>query len=269
MVQAPLVIVTRPESEAIAWAKALQVHGIRTHTLPLLQIGALPDASALVAHWHELPAYLAVMFVSANAVRFFMAQRPEGMPIKACRAWSTGPGTRAALLAARWPADQIDSPDEDAPHFDSEALWAKVAPSLAMAKLAPDVAPAKLASVLVVRGADADGQMAGRDWLVQQLQQAGVRVVQTVAYVRQAPVWSDAQKQRALQAMTDGSWWLFSSSEAALHLPQLCPGLPLGQAKALATHPRIAKRLQQSGWGQVETVPAALAAQAESIKSLS
>lgn len=145
---------------------------------------------------------------------------------------------------------------------------AKVAPGVAMAKVAPGVVAAQLASVLVVRGADADGQMAGRDWLVQQLQQAGVRVVQTVAYVRQAPVWSDAQKQRALHAMTDGSWWLFSSSEAALQLQQLCPGLPLGQAKALATHPRIAKRLQEIGWGQVQTVPAALTAQAESIKSL-
>jgi uroporphyrinogen-III synthase len=68
--------------------------------------------------------------------------------------------------------------------------------------------------------------------------------------------------------MTDGSCWLFSSSEAAQHLVQACPGLPVGQARALATHPRIAQRLQAAGWGRVDLVPAALKAQAESIKSL-
>ena len=68
--------------------------------------------------------------------------------------------------------------------------------------------------------------------------------------------------------MTDGSWWLFSSSEAAQHLLQACPDLPLGRARALATHPRIAERLKKSGWGRVDEVPAGLPAQALSIKSL-
>jgi len=36
----------------------------------------------------------------------------------------------------------------------------------------------------------------------------------------------------------------------------------------LATHPRIAQRLSAMGWGRVDTVPAGLEAQAESIKSL-
>jgi uroporphyrinogen-III synthase len=45
--------------------------------------------------------------------------------------------------------------------------------------------------------------------------------------------------------------------------------LALGRARALATHPRIAQRLQQAGWGRVELVPAGVVAQALSIKSLS
>jgi uroporphyrinogen-III synthase len=61
---------------------------------------------------------------------------------------------------------------------------------------------------------------------------------------------------------------LFSSSEAAQHLRQACPDLPLRNARALATHPRIAQRLQEAGWGRVDVVPAAVDAQAESIKSL-
>jgi uroporphyrinogen-III synthase len=61
---------------------------------------------------------------------------------------------------------------------------------------------------------------------------------------------------------------LFSSSEAAQHLLQACPDLPIGQARALATHPRIAQRLLAAGWGQVEIVPAGLESQADSIKSM-
>lgn len=259
MAEAPVVIVTRPEREAQSWATALQAQGVRADILPLIQIAPLPDASALRAAWQQLPRCGAVMFVSANAVRFFMAERPAGLDLRACRAWSTGPGTQAALLACGWPADQIDSPDADAGQFDSEALWALVAAQL------PRMAQA---CVLIVRGADAQGRMAGRDWLAQQLTQAGVQVQQTVAYVRQTPVLSACQQLRAAQAMTDGSWWLFSSSEAAQHLLQACPGLAVGQARALATHPRITQRLHLWGWGRVETVPAGLEAQAVSIKSL-
>jgi uroporphyrinogen-III synthase len=254
-----VVIVTRPEREATPWAAALQAQGVRTEIFPLIQIAPLPDASALQAVWQQVPRQWAVMFVSANAVRFFMAQRPAGLDLASCRAWSTGPGTQAALLAAGWPADQIDSPSADSSQFDSEALWNLVATRV------PSMVNA---SVLIVRGADAQGRMAGRDWLAQKLAEAGVQVQQVVAYVRQAPVLSPAQQHRAAQAMTDGSWWLFSSSEAAQHLLQACPGLDVGQARALATHPRIAQRLHAWGWGRVETVPAGLDAQALSIKSL-
>lgn len=259
MAPAPVVIVTRPEREAGAWAAALQAQGVRAEIFPLIQIAPLPDASALQAVWLQVPRHAALMFVSANAVRFFMAQRPAGLDLASCRAWSTGPGTQAALLAAGWRADQIDSPSADASQFDSEALWDLVATRV------PSMVNA---SVLIVRGADAQGRMAGRDWLAQKLAEAGVQVQQVVAYVRQAPVLSPAQQRRAAQAMTDGSWWLFSSSEAAQHLLQACPGLDVGQARALATHPRIAQRLHAWGWERVETVPAGLDAQALSIKSL-
>jgi uroporphyrinogen-III synthase len=265
MSDAPVVIVTRPEREAAAWSEGLQALGIRTESMPLIQINALHNSAALREIWTQVPSHLAVMFVSANAVRFFMAERPEGLDVKACRAWSTGPGTQAALLACGWPADRIDSPAPEAQQFDSEALWALVSAQVTAAAMAATTPPA---SVLVVRGADADGQMAGRDWLTLQLTGAGVQVLQTVAYGRQPSVLSAHQKTRVQRSLTDGSWWLFSSSEAAIYLQQSCPDLNLGQARALATHPRIAQKLLAAGWGRVETVPAGLKAQAESIKSL-
>jgi uroporphyrinogen-III synthase len=267
------VIVTRPEREAQAWVQALQALGVPSESLPLIEIAGLQDPSPLVSAWQAVPQYLAVMFVSANAVRHFMAARPAGSPIQPCRAWSTGPGTRAALLAEGWPAELIDSPDETAPQFDSEALWDLVAPRVIGASQAMDLAGANTAVpaqavVLIVRGADAHGQLAGRDWLALQMESAGIQVLQTVAYVRRAPRLSEAQQSRARQAMSDGSRWLFSSSEAAQHLLQACPDLNLDRAKALATHPRIAHRLKQSGWSCVDLVPAGLRAQAQSIKSL-
>lgn len=257
------VLVTRPEREAGPWVQALQAQGVRAEAFPLIDISPLRDASAVQAAWQQLPSCLAVMFVSANAVRFFMAAQPVGGDRLACRAWATGPGTQAALLAAGWHAGQIDAPATDAAQFDSEALWALVSDRVHSAVRTGKV------RVLIVRGADAQGQMAGRDWLALQLADAGVQVVQAVAYERRAPTLSSSQQVRAQQAMHDGSFWLFSSSEAAEHLLQACPGLDLSKARALATHPRIAERLRQAGWGRVEVVPAAPMAQAQSIKSLS
>jgi uroporphyrinogen-III synthase len=262
------VIVTRPEREARVWADALQARGVPCETLPLMAIAALPEPSALAHVWNGVPHHLAVMFVSANAVRFFMEAKPQNLPLKHCRAWSTGPGTQAALLEAGWPDSLIDSPPATAAQFDSEALWAMVA---GRAQEAVDLANADSSakpSVLVVRGADAQGQLAGRDWLAVQLENAGVQVLQAVAYLRQAPVLTPQELALAHQAVRDGAWYLFSSSEAAQHLRQVCPNLPIGQARALATHPRIAQRLREAGWGQVQIVPAGLESQAQSIKSL-
>jgi uroporphyrin-III C-methyltransferase len=195
------VLVTRPEREAGPWVQALLAQGVRAEAFPLIEIAPLDDAQALHAAWVQVPQCLAVMFVSANAVRFFMASQPAGLDVQACRAWATGPGTQAALLDAGWPAGQIDAPPADAPQFDSEALWAVVQ---ARARAAQAQGPAR---VLIVRGADGQGQMAGRDWLAQQLQQAGLQVLQVAAYARRAPVLSAQQQAHACQAVQDGSWW--------------------------------------------------------------
>ena len=110
--------------------------------------------------------------------------------------------------------------------------------------------------------------MAGRDWLAVQLAAAGLQVTQVAAYRCQPPRLTAAQQSRARQAMSDGSRWLFSSSEAAQNLALLLPGAIGPASRALATHPRIAVRLQQQGWGRVEVVPATLAAQVASIECL-
>lgn len=262
-ISAPRVLVTRPQREAMAWVQGLQAQGVDAQAWPLIEIAPARDAKALTQVWAQISDHDAVMFVSANAVRSFMAARPAGQPMPQVQAWGTGPGTEAALREAGWPVPLIRCPGDASPQFDSEALWALVQHE---ARAWADEGATH--RVVIVRGSDAQGRMAGRDWLARQIAAAGLQVGQCTAYVRLAPVWDAAQRARARQALAQGHWWLFSSAEAAVHLQQALPHADLRPARALATHPRIAERLQQLGWGRVELVPATLTAQALSIKSL-
>ena len=108
------------------------------------------------------------------------------------------------------------------------------------------------ARVLIVRGCqagqgDASGQ--GRDWLAAQLRAAGATVDFAIAYQRSAPVFSPEQQALAQAAASDGSLWLFSSSEAVTHLQQALPTQNWAGAQALATHPRIAQAVRAAGFG--------------------
>ena len=259
----PRVIVTRPAREAARWVGVLAARGLDALALPLIDIvpeprrGALLEARARLADWH------AAMFVSGNAVEGLLesnqTQASVDITLSAIntRAWSPGPGTTAALLRAGWPAARIDAPAHDAPQFDSESLWARVAPQARAGT-----------RVLIVRGGGADGVAAGRDWLVAQLVGAGAQVDQVAAYRRLPPQLSAAQQARARAAAADGSLWLFSSSEAITNLCQCLPGTDWSAARALVTHPRIGDAARAAGFGAVHDTRPTLEAVAASIESL-
>ncbi|MDE2604705.1 MAG: uroporphyrinogen-III synthase [Burkholderiales bacterium] len=231
------VVLTRPVQEAERWAARLRERQVDALVLPLLAIGPAPDAAALSQAAAGADRYAAVMFVSANAVQGFFACRPV---FEHARAWAPGPATREALRTAGVPEERIDAPAPDAAQFDSEHLWPRVEGRLRAGD-----------RVLLVRGGDASGRAQGRDWIVQQLAARGVAVDTVVAYTRQAPAWDEAQRASAQRAARDGSWWLFSSSEAARHLAQLLPRQDWSHARALATHPRIAEAARALGFGEV------------------
>ena len=256
------VIVTRPAREAAQWVQELSQQGVRAQALPLIQVGPVPELAPLQAAWRQLPAFAAVMFVSANAAEQFFAAKPVSASTKAFtaegalqpRAWATGPGTTAALLRAGVAPAVLDAPPADAAQFDSEALWARVSHQVQAGS-----------RVLIVRGRDAvaldatgaadtvapDAAGVGRDWLAQRLQQAGARVEWVVAYQRTAPVWLAPERALAQQAASDGSVWLFSSTQAVTHLLALLPGQAWTAARAVATHARIAQALRNAGFGRV------------------
>ena len=250
------VIVTRPLRETHVWVKAITQAGHDALAWPLIDIRAAADRASVARAWQNLGAYDSVMFVSSNAVDYFFEASIESQQNAAAfqqhahlRAWATGPGTTAALIRAGVAAHRIDAPDAQSPQLDTEALWARVGSG---------VKPGQ--RVLIVRGSDGDAvhaaQGVGRDWLAQQLSEVGASADFVVAYERWLPLWDDDQRQRCQQAAQDGSLWLFSSSQAVLNLRSLMPQQDWHQARALATHARIAHAARQAGFDAVhETRP--------------
>jgi uroporphyrinogen-III synthase len=247
------VVITRPLAEAQRWADELRRRGIEALVLPLLAIAPAPDLDALRRAAAAVGNYAAVLFVSANAVQAFFAAAPA---FANRRAWAPGPATREALRAAGVPDARIAAPADDATQFDSESLWQQV-----RGELGPGD------RLLLVRGADGEGRGQGREWLGQQLAASGVQVDTVAAYRRELPVWDEAARATARRAAADGSLWLFSSSEAAGNLARLLPGAQWQQARALATHPRIAQAVRALGFGQVGETRPALADVVASIES--
>ena len=232
------IIVTRPAAQAAVWVDELQRLGVQAQALPLIGIEPAADIAAVRAAWASLPALALVMFVSANAVQHFFAERPPGVPWpEALIAGSTGPGTSAALRSAG--VSLIEEPAAETAEFDSEALWARL----------------RLRSwagrrVLVVRG---EG---GRDWLSQRLREHGAEVEFLSAYRRVAPVLDEPARRLLTVALAEPAQhlWLFSSSEAVSQLLLLAPQGDWSAAHAWVSHERIAQAARAAGFGRVERV---------------
>lgn len=237
------VIVTRPAADAARWCEALAARGLDAVALPLIEIAPVSTdraRAALAGAWQRIGQFQAVMFISSNAVTAFFAEKPPGADLPAC-CWAPGPGTARALAEAGVPAGRIVSPSGDAAQFDSEALWAAVQPQVATDG----------PGILLVRGADGNGQGAGREWLARQLAAQGVPLAWVEAYERRAPRFDAAQRALASAAAADGAVWLFSSSEAIQHLLQAGVAADWSRARAVATHPRIAEAARAAGFGVV------------------
>ena len=238
-------VVTRPAVEAERWVSALERQGWQAQALPLIEIAPAPDPLPLRRARERLPEFDALMFVSASAVERFFADQPwPASPGALPRCWAPGPATARALRAAGVPASVIDQPDADAVNYDSESLWREVGAQVGDGH-----------RLLIVRGQTgaqtATAQGNGREWLAQQCRERGGQVDGCVAYCRRLPGWSERQRELARAAAGDGSIWLLSSSEALDNLRALLPRTDWSNARALATHPRIARAAAALGFGSV------------------
>jgi uroporphyrinogen-III synthase len=286
------VIITRPAGDAPAWVDALQTAGYQALALPLIEVGPATHRQAVVQAWAQWAEFQAVMFVSAQAVRYFFDSQPAAQRVDAAasptwlngpRCWATGPGTHKALRDAGVPEVCIDSPAADAAQFDSEALWQRVASQVkegqpvlivrghdvsaeARAPQSSAAVPAASEDSSVLPNAPLSGT--GRDWLAQQLQAAGASPQFVVAYERRAPRWSAEQKAQATNAASNGSVWCFSSSQAIEHLARALPTQSWAKARCIATHPRIAQTAQSLGFGEIQMSKPSLADLLVSLESL-
>lgn len=256
------VLVTRPPHEAARWVSELQSRGVDAVALPLIELGPSLQPQAVAEAWGRFSGYAAAMFVSGPAVAYFFESNSALAPAEwskvaiKTRCWATGPGTCQALARAGVEPAAVDAPPASATQFDSEALWQVVAPT---------VCPGQ--RVLIVRGSDGQGHSAGRDWLSRTLLAAGVAVDTVAAYTRRAPVLAAAQQALACQSASDGSLWIFSSSEAIANLGAALPAQDWGAARCVVTHPRIAQAARDAGFGTVHTVSPTLDAVVASIES--
>ena len=259
------VIITRPAGDAQAWVEAMQAAGHEALSLPLIDVGPARHGQPVLQAWAQWANWQAVMFVSAQAVRYFFENQPANAAAwtQGPRCWATGPGTHKALLQAGVPEFCIDSPASDAVQFDSEALWQGVSGQVKAGR-----------PVLIVRGHDAgtaaDVALAGsgRDWLAQQLHAAGALVQFVAAYERRTPAWTAEQITQASEAAADGSVWCFSSSQAIQHLAHLLPGPRWAMARCIATHERIAQTAKTLGFGEVSIARPGVADVLRSLESL-
>jgi uroporphyrinogen-III synthase len=230
------VIVTRPRAQAEPLVAALRNVGIDAVTLALIDIVPPADPAPLRGLWHALPDHALLMFVSANAVQHFFAERPAGAVWPpATLAASTGPGTSAALRAAGVPETALVEPAGEV--FDSEALWQQLRLRVWRGR-----------RVAVLRGES------GRDWLAERFVGAGAAVEFVTAYARCLPQLTadETALLDAAAARPGDHLWIFSSSEAVANLRLLAAQADWSYAQAVAPHARIVEAARRLGFGRVE-----------------
>jgi uroporphyrinogen-III synthase len=89
--------------------------------------------------------------------------------------------------------------------------------------------------------------------MAETLRAHGARVAFVTAYERGAPLLDGDQRSLLAAALAAPAQhvWMFSSSESVGHLEALAPGTLWRSACAIATHPRIAQRARDAGFGEV------------------
>ncbi|UCF25087.1 MAG: fused uroporphyrinogen-III synthase HemD/membrane protein HemX [Ralstonia sp.] len=243
---APVVVVTRPRAQAPMLVAALERHGLRTHQFPLLDIAPTPNLDDLRAALADPTRYALAVFVSPNAVQQAFAAMPEGfrwpqeVPVAV-----VGPASAQALAThgVAAPAYHVIQPDThaDDARQDSEALYARL-----------DVPSLHGREVLIVRG------NGGREWLADQLREAGASVRAVEAYRRSVPA-PDAAAWMGLRAVLAGRHaWTLTSSEAVRNLDTLARANlsaaevdTLHAAPCFAPHARIVEQAQSLGFRDV------------------
>ena len=230
------VVITRPRAQCEQLARAVESLGRRTVVLPLLEISALDDCTALRAALDGLDGYAMVAFVSPNAIDAAFAHItawPAGVTIAVL-----GEGSRAALArhGVLESNATIVSP-RDPSRSDSENLLQSI-----------DLAALAGKRVLIVRGES------GRELMADGLRAAGAEVSTVVAYRRSVPPLTAELGATLTGLLASPNDWIITSSEALRGLMALVRELEpeaavakMQQQHLIVPHARIAETANTLG----------------------
>ncbi|KAK79477.1 uroporphyrinogen-III synthase [Bordetella holmesii CDC-H643-BH] len=239
-----MAILTRPAGRNEALAARLRNAGWDVRLWPALLLDTLPAPAA----GHPRPEdFDLVIFVSGNAARIYLGQvyPAHGDWPAATMAATVGPSSARSLLSSGLfgANTTVLYPDKAAPTHDSEALWRVIR--------ARAVMPRK---VLLLRGTR------GRDWLADQLRQAGAEVTVHAIYRRLPAQWDAAQLEsvRLWAAQGRQVTWLMTSAEGidAIGAQLTRAGLQTWwpQCRYVITHPVLRRCLPLAGEGAAAMV---------------
>ncbi|MGL4668825.1 MAG: uroporphyrinogen-III synthase, partial [Saezia sp.] len=220
------VVITRPAEQAQPWVDALRLRAIPVVHVPLLRIYAAGDEQLIQQAWRDIEQWTWVMFVSPNAVHYFFQYAQETLWPRSLRAGSPGEGTTQALIHAGVPAELIDQP-KNHQEKDTAFLWQNIKHR-----------DWQSARVLLVRGTSAKPP---RNWLMDQLQEAGAFVQPLVVYQRESGIFLDNAQDWINSVQAHQACWVISSAESLDALA----GHDWSQATAVVIHPRIAQAVRQ------------------------
>jgi len=236
------VIVTRPAAPGQRLVAALRRRGGEVAWWPAFDIAPPANEAAVRRALDQLADYDLALFVSPNAVHATAQRLSADWPASTVIG-AVGASTRAAA-AAELPgggAAPIVAPDDD-DESGSEGFWRAWRATGRRAR-----------RVLVLRAAT------GRDWIIDQLRAADAEVDALAVYDRSSHALSEGDRTRLIGWMRTGvpPITVVSSAEAVgaiLEQVHRIEGAAewLRRGLAIATHPRVAQRLQAAGFTNVE-----------------
>ena len=192
------ILVTRPEQQAMPLCRLLEAEGAHTLRLPAIDIKPLGSRREIAAQLGPLAAFDAIIFSSANAVRFGAPLLEQQRDL--CLA-AIGPATARALNQAGYRV--AVQPDES---FDSESLLRH-----------PRFEHPAGRRILLIKGSN------GRPYFERELRQRGAEVVAADVYRRVPAVPSQAALAALLDSFSAGAVQVITATslEIAANLLQL------------------------------------------------
>jgi uroporphyrinogen-III synthase len=224
------IVLTRPRTQSLALATALEAAGARVLCCPSLDIVPLAPEGPSAAALASLPAARFALFVSANAVLHGLAAArrlgpwPSGVTVAA-----VGEATAAALAEAGIAPVIVPSG-----RADSEALLAL-----------PPLQAVEGAPIIIFRG------VGGREHLRTVLESRGARVAYVECYRRVRPETDPGETRTAIERGEIHAVHAMSAESVENFGQILGPGVALDAVALVVPHEAIGRSASRSRFGRV------------------